>query len=92
MRAIHIDAKSKTVKTVQAETLTDMQKLVGGYIEIAQNLPGGDILFVDEEGLLKERQDVFFFNGHAYVGNGLIIGDEKPAKMTLDKAKSLTKF
>ena len=52
-----------------------MQCAIGGPIQIAAELAGGDILYVDEEGLFKHR--LFFeIDGQSFPGRGLIVGSQ----------------
>lgn len=80
MKAILIEPESCTVQEVEWHNLADLQALVGGYIEIAWHGPAGDVLFVDEEGLLKRPTVGFWFAGRPgqnLVGRGLIVGRER---------------
>lgn len=83
MRAIKINAENKSIDVVEWETLNDIQKHVGGYIE---TVLFGDwmrqhkvILLVDEEGLLKDHKYGFGLKDSVlnFVGNGLIVGDNE---------------
>ena len=74
-----IDPTSRTITEVAFTGLGELQKLVGGYIEIAYMWrPNGDTLFVDEEGMyrhakhfsLRERPD------QTLAGNGVLVGME----------------
>ena len=79
MKAILIDSTAREVREVEVNGLSDMQKQIGGYIEFAYELPYGDVLFVDEEGLLKGLEHWFAFSGRPdrpFAGNGLIVGRE----------------
>lgn len=80
-----------TIKHLEPEnqktfSLKEMQKAVGGYIEIAGNISIDDriyIIVVDEEGKLKNKPTNFGFwwnygstlqpRKHKYVGNVLLI-------------------
>jgi hypothetical protein len=99
MKGIKIDATNRMVTEVEVNGLSDMQKEVGGYIESAMYLGKQDhVLFVDEEGLLKEGLSSFYFNGRVFLGNGLIMGfsfktgNNKDCKMSLKVIKDLVKF
>jgi hypothetical protein len=80
-KAYLIDAAAQTVSEVTITGLSDLQKLVGGYIEAAYVWDSGDTLFVDEEGLLKEGQSFFAVPGvrpeQAFAGNGVLVGREE---------------
>ena len=78
VKAILIDAAARDIRAVDYDGLADLQKMVGGYIEVAKMWSSGDTLFVDEEGkrkghlvgfMLPDRRDIF-------VGNGVVVGRE----------------
>jgi hypothetical protein len=80
MKAYWIDVTKREISEVEYTGLADLQRMVGGYIEIAFMWQRTrDVLFVDEEGLLKnltfgfripERPD------QAFAGNGVLVGRE----------------
>lgn len=79
-QAYLIDATACTVSAVTFETLADMHKLIGGYVEGAYQWPNGDVLFVDEEGLLKPDRHFFSIperRDQSLAGNGLMVGREE---------------
>lgn len=79
MKAFHIDVTARTVAEVSYEGLDDMQKFVGGGIELAMRLVSGDVLFVDDEGLFKYHEFFVVPLGHQpFAGNGLVVGKERP--------------
>ena len=74
-----INAAKREVREVAWENVRDMHDLIGGYIEAAARLPNDDVLYVDEEGLLKQQTDFFLFAlrpDQPLCGNGLIVGPE----------------
>lgn len=78
IKAVFINAQTGTVRDVTVASLEDMQRFVGGLIEVATQGPAG-VLYVDEEGLLKDTRYGFKLTGSKldtprYVGNGLIVG------------------
>lgn len=81
-RAILIDAEARTISEVELpekESLRHMQEAVGGYIEAALQLGGGDTVYVNEEGLLQPAEKQWrwiHWNGHsqAWVGNAIVCG------------------
>lgn len=79
-KAILIDSANRTVREVTVAGLKDMQRCVGGYIQIAHEWESGDALYVDEEGLLKAQEHWFRISGqhsdHPMAGNGLIVGSD----------------
>jgi hypothetical protein len=78
-----IDSDKRTVTEVEVNGLRDIQRYVGGYIEVAYRL-GPDCVYVDEEGLLKSPNQFFtigpngkFHQAHQFfAGNGLYLGAE----------------
>jgi len=77
MKAIKIDAVKRRVTEVEVSGLADMQKAVGGNIEIGHWFPGcPDVIYVDEEGLLKNPEHFFLIEHETELlaGNGLIVG------------------
>ena len=57
-----------------------MQRFVGGDIEVAFQWGNGDVLYVDEEGLLKPQEHWFAVPverpDQPFAGNGLVVGRE----------------
>ena len=80
VKAYHIDATNQVVVAVEYETLEDMRRFVGGHITIASvDHSTGDVLYVDDEGMLKEQQGFFIFAkrlDQLLHGNGLYVGRE----------------
>lgn len=79
MKAYWIDAHERTVSAVDYGGLPDLKRMVGGYIELAKMWPTGDVLYVDEEGTLKDPQVWFKIEGRddqLMAGNGVVVGRE----------------
>lgn len=79
---IHIDANNQRIRMVRipsGHNLPDLQRLVGGYIQIACRLQDDHVLFVDEEGLFKPQRWFFRLRGldTPFAGNGVIVGPER---------------
>ena len=78
MRAIKIDSGLMVLIEIDVNTLEDMQKAVGGYIETAHHFPNGDTLFVNEDGVNgNSYSDKFIVVQGAhqpFAGDGLIVG------------------
>ena len=102
MRSIKIDAKNKTVEVIELDdkdSLKEMQKVVGGYIEVAHD-DGKNTLYVDEEGFYKGGQDFFTYEGahQPFVGNGIFCGiNHKNGKtvkctLTVEEVRSKVRF
>jgi hypothetical protein len=75
-----INSAKRTITEVTHNGLKDMQQLVGGHIEGAWMSPADDVLYVDEEGLLKPQEHFFICLGRPdrqpLAGNGLFVGRE----------------
>lgn len=95
-----INPEKRTVEQVEYDGLADLQRMVGGSIEVAADLPFGDVLYVNEEGLLRSPQYFFHWitrNDQLFAGNGVIVGQETdetggvegtdPPHMSLDLAR-----
>ncbi len=79
VKAIYIDSVHRSVVEVEIDSsqhqFRDLQRLVRGYIENAQVEPLEHTMYVDEEGLLKGRQQGFVVLGRRFVGNGVVVGE-----------------
>lgn len=80
MKAILIDAFEKTVTEVDYDgNLETAYRLLRCDLVDVVRVGGGNVMFVDDEGLLKsESDDAEFFmidNGWVFAGSGLITGD-----------------
>lgn len=79
VHAILIDSAAKTIKVVLLgeDHLQSAYQLIGcELIEAAIRLPNGDVLFVDEEGLINGRAvGAFMFSGQVFQGRGLIVNE-----------------
>ena len=76
MKAIKIDAEKGRVSEVEVTGLADMQAAVKGNIEVGYYFPNStDVIYVDEEGLLKDPEHFFLIEGETELlaGNGLIV-------------------
>jgi hypothetical protein len=83
-RAYFIDATKRTIEAIEvghgSDMLHDARKLLNGYIDIAHAWPCGDVLYVDDEGLLKSPAVGFRFalrlDDQPLAGNGIVVGCE----------------
>lgn len=77
MRAIIITPSDQAVQEQDINTsLEALQAIVGGDIECACELPGGDTLYVNENGLFSFR-NYFDIGAHQpFAGPGVIVGPE----------------
>jgi len=78
MRAIKIDSGLMVLAEIDVNSLEDMQKAVGGYIETAHHFPNGDTLFVNDNGVNGDSYSDMFIvvqGAHQpFAGDGLIVG------------------
>lgn len=108
MKAILIDAAKREIREVEYNhTDTPIRSLIGGWIETAWSWPNGDVLYVDEEGLLKPQEHFFLLSlrsdGQPLAGNGVLVGREveddttdgyhtEPPTITVDELRKLVRF
>lgn len=78
MKAYWINSEAMQVVSVPYSGLADLKRMVGGYIECAKHWPNGDVLYVDEEGMLKNYAYGFEIEGghQPFFGNGVLVGRE----------------
>jgi hypothetical protein len=75
-----IDAAAHCLRDATYANVRDLQVLVGGYISGAWRSPHGDVLYVDDEGMLKPAVHFFLFAGRPdqpLAGNGVLVGAER---------------
>jgi hypothetical protein len=97
MKAYKIDSENKSVIEIEIDpknSLTEMQAVVGGYIEVAINLDNDDTIFVNEEGLFGGPKTFFTIEGglQPYAGNGLVIGTNIQSGESTDAQSSLAEI
>lgn len=79
MRAILIDPVRRVVEPYTIDhRLASLQAAVGGLIAWGTELKTGDVLYVDDEALLKPNPAFFALNGRTFPGCGLLVGPENP--------------
>ncbi len=92
MKGYLIDATKREIREVDyvtepMESPISLQSHIGGYIQGAYAWENGDVLFVDEEGLLKPQ--LYFFRidvrpDQPLAGNGVVVGRERTNPRTGD--------
>lgn len=101
MKAYWVNAKEQAVHQADYANLADLQRMVGGHIELAKQWSSGDVLFVDEEGLLKKPAYGFKIAGldQPFAGNGVMVGREigdtaetNDPDMTIDELREKVSF
>lgn len=79
-KAYWINSETRQISEITITDLADLQKHVGGYIEVAYEWPNGDVLYVDEEGMLKQPASGFVLlperADQVLAGNGVMVGRE----------------
>jgi len=93
MKAIKIDAENRKVEEIEINGLSDMQKAVGGFIQVGHWFDNSnDVIFVDEEGLLKDPENFFTIRGkdsQILAGNGLVLGTNILTGAEMDAVTSI---
>ena len=94
---ILIDPINETLTEVKVDTLEDIYSMLDvELIQVGHYLPNGDVIYVDEEALLKSTPiNKAFFYGESrtpLLGKGLIIGtgkdgDSVSCLTTMDEAE-----
>lgn len=95
-RALVINSDNREVHEIrlssnESEQLYQAQKIVGGLIASAVQLPNGDTIFVNDEGLLTEPEHFFMVAGYPQplAGNGILMGADLITGETADAITSL---
>ena len=85
MKAIMINSKEKSVHYVDLSTNSESRmsemhdRLECSTFTIGATYPNGDVLFVDDEGLLSLTDESMFFRLDSFqmlAGNGILVGPE----------------
>jgi len=101
MKAILINATNRTVTEVEInDDLQSIYKVMGvDMIQTATYLPKNDIIYVDEEGMLKPMMNFFIYEGahQPFAGNGLVVGTSRGGKtvapkISVDEVRKNVKF
>lgn len=104
MRAILINADNQTIEEVNiienVEVLDQWYKYLNvELVTVGLELNEHDSILVDDEGLLKNPDNFFYYKGahQPFAGNGLIVGTDEDGKsvscnIDLDTVKANVKF
>jgi hypothetical protein len=103
MKAYWINTTAKKITAVEYEGLTALQHMVSGYIELAKAWPTGDVMFVNEEGLLFQHDGRGWFRlagiDRPFYGSGVVVGREvgdtdktEPPRITLEELERDVEF
>ena len=96
-KAIFIDSQNQIIKEIAIDDdFKEIQRLVGGYFD-AVKLSCGNILWVNDEGLLQDKNYFFEIEERLLAGNGVILGDDKKGnsistKLTVPEVVSRVRF
>ena len=78
MKALLIDTKNRVIKQIEiGEHFTEISKAIDCEIFSCPHvLENSDVLYCDDEGLLKDPKDFFLLDSYPQpiAGNGLILG------------------
>lgn len=98
MKAILIDPTKRTIEEIQIDgSLQSFYAALGcKYVDVACNLPNGDTIYVDDEGLFAPAPVDYFQISHGYqpyAGKAIIVntdseGNTRAVQSTLDDIKS----
>lgn len=74
--AILINAEKQIIDEIEiTEKFSDISDAIGcEYFAVGGRLENGDILYVDDMGLLKDIKYGFYWKGYLMVGNGIVVG------------------
>ena len=93
-RAIKIDPDKRTIKYIEIKDGDDLRRVIGGWLTLVRMPKRNEVLYCDEEGLMKCRTP-FIIGRCRLVGVGVVIcSGEKltDAKSTLDEVKAMVSF
>ena len=98
-QAIHIDAENKEIRLVtinREASLTQLQWFVSGLITPGHYFENEDLLYVDEEALMKSPEHFFIIEGahQPFAGNGVVVAGKEYEDVvsTLESIKNKVKF
>lgn len=81
MKAYLIDAAARTITPIEY-TYASMREHLPGGICIGATFPNGDVLYVDDEGLLQPATKAFRIrkrrDGQPMMSNGILTGPDSP--------------
>lgn len=100
IKGILIDSVNREVKNIEVEqgSLDDIYKALGCDCFDIVRLPNREGIYVDDEGLLKDKiEHAFTFDGKFLAGNGLILacddeGESISTKFTVEYVRERVTF
>ena len=96
IKALKIDALLGRVipVVIESDDINEISKHVGCDMFTTAGQFGNGILYVDDEGLLKPIDRMFFtsFYPSPLVGNGLLVGDEEDIDVTPEELEAELSF
>jgi hypothetical protein len=71
------EVRSETIKSYSP----DVSRIIGGYLSAVTGFRNGDTIYVDDEGMLKQQEHFFMFDGYPnpLAGVGVVVGREVDA-------------
>lgn len=78
-KAIFVDTGNAKITEVEVHNTQDIHELLGGHLEMAHLWSeSGNVMYVDEEGMLKNKPRFFFKyrTDQLLYGNAVIVGKE----------------
>jgi len=97
MKAYLIDAKARQITEIEYLDYTGMTKYLPGGLCIGATFENGDVLFVDDKGLLHKAEMAFRIrrrrDGQPMMSNGILTGadtvdDTLPPTMTIEELQA----
>ncbi len=91
MKALKIDVATKKVTQVEIQDYKEIYKHINAELFCCPvQFPNGDVLYADDEGLLKEVVGCFCMPNwnHPIVGNAIILGSTEYGESTDCKTKA----
>lgn len=79
MKVIYINPAAKSVEIRHIKDASEIRTLIGGFLAAATRYDNGDVLYVDDEGLLKGPRHYFWMPGiydAMLAGPGVLVGRE----------------
>jgi hypothetical protein len=100
MRGLLIDVENKAVTEVNVNDLPDMYPLIDCDLVERVQVDDGVDLWIDESGLCKDRTKGFIIGGQTFMGNAILMGEDKrkrkmvdlPPAITIDAAQKVVLF
>jgi hypothetical protein len=83
MKAVWINSQKRSLILADYSNADDLREMIGcEWLQIGHQFRNRDVIYVDEEGLLKPQRMFFTVRGghQPFAGSGVLVGREKPGK------------